>query len=51
MFLTLTTVDECTRHATLTAFYQLVQSVLKIGFAPAKRIGWIGGWGEEGGGG
>ena len=35
----LTTDDECTRHTTLTACYQLVQSVLKIGFALAKKVG------------
>ena len=29
--------NECTRHATLAASYQLAQSVLKIGFAIAKR--------------
>ena len=33
----LTTDDECTRHASLAACYQLAQSVLKIGFALAKR--------------
>ena len=31
----LTTDDECTRHA--TGCYQLAQSILKIGFALAKR--------------
>ena len=31
--------DECTRHATLTACYQLAQSVLKIGSALAERVG------------
>ena len=31
--------DECTRHATLAACYQLAQSVLKIGFALAKKVG------------
>ena len=35
----LTTDDECTRHATLAACYQLVQSVLKIGFVLAKKVG------------
>ena len=35
----LTTDDECTRHATLAACYQLAQSVLKIGFALAKKVG------------
>ena len=35
----LTTDDECTHHATLAAYYQLVQSVLKIGFALAKMVG------------
>ena len=35
----LTTDDECTRHATLAACYQLAQSILKIGFALAKKIG------------
>ena len=29
--------NKCTRHATLAASYQLAQSVLKIGFAIAKR--------------
>ena len=33
----LTIDDKCTRHATLAARYQLAQSVLKIGFALAKR--------------
>ena len=33
----LTIDDECTRHASLAACYQLAQSVLKIGFALAKR--------------
>ena len=31
--------DKCTRHATLVACYQLVQSTLKIGFALAKKVG------------
>ena len=35
----LTTDDECTRHATLAARYQLAQSILKIGFALAKKAG------------
>ena len=35
----LTTDDKCTRHATLAARYQLAQSVLKIGFALAKKVG------------
>ena len=35
----LTTDDECTRHATLAARYQLAQSILKIGFALAKKVG------------
>ena len=35
----LTTDDECTCHATLAARYQLVQSILKIGFALAKKVG------------
>ena len=35
----LTTDDECTRPETLAACYQLVQSVLKIGFALAKKAG------------
>ena len=35
----LTTDDECTRHETLAACYQLAQSVLKIGFALAKKVG------------
>ena len=38
----LITDDECTRHATLAACYQFAQSVLKIGFALAKR------WDREG---
>ena len=39
----LITDDECTRHATLTACYQLAQSILKIGFALAKGgIGKVG---------
>ena len=32
----LTTDDKCTYHATLATCYQLVQSVLKIGFVLAK---------------
>ena len=36
--------DECTRHATLAACYQLAESVLKIGFTLAKKGG-IGGGG------
>ena len=36
--------DECIRHETLAACYQLAQSVLKIGFAQAKKGG-IGGGG------
>ena len=39
----LTTDDECTRHETLAACYQLAQSVLKIGFALAKKGGEVGG--------
>ena len=41
----LTTDDEGTRHATLAACYQLVQSILKIGFALAKKgeMGEVGG--------
>ena len=35
----LTTDDEYTCHATLAACYQLAQSVLKIGFALAKKAG------------
>ena len=35
----LTTDDECTRHATLTACYQFAQSVLKTGSALAERVG------------
>ena len=35
----LTTDDECTSHATLATCYQLAQSVLKIGFALAKKAG------------
>ena len=37
----LTTYDECTHHATLAAcyVYQLAQSILKIGFALAKKVG------------
>ena len=41
----LTTDDECTRHATLVACYQLAQSVLKTGFVLAKkwdRGRWVG---------
>ena len=41
----LTTDDKCTRHATLAARHQLAQSVLKIGFALAKKVG----YGEVGG--
>ena len=36
----LTTDDECTCHETLAACYHLAQSVLKIGFALAKKAGW-----------
>ena len=36
----LTTDDECTRHASLAACYQLAQSVLKIGFALGKKVGY-----------
>ena len=36
----LTTDDECTHHASLAACYQLAQSVLKIGFSLAKKVGW-----------
>ena len=35
----LTTDDGCTCHATLATCYQLAQSVLKIGFALAKKVG------------
>ena len=35
----LTTDDECTHHATLDARYQLAQSVFKIGFVLAKKVG------------
>ena len=35
----LTTDNKCNRHATLAVHYQLVQSVLKIGFALAKKVG------------
>ena len=35
----LTTDNECTRHATLAAHYQLAQSILKISFALAKKVG------------
>ena len=35
----LTTDAKCTHHATLTACYQLAQSVLKIDFALAKMVG------------
>ena len=35
----LTTDDECIRHDTLAACYQLAQSVLKISFALAKKVG------------
>ena len=31
--------DECARHETLAACYQLAQSVLKIGFALPKKVG------------
>ena len=31
--------DECTCHATLAAYYQLAQSVLKIGFLLTKKAG------------
>ena len=37
LFNPLTTDDECTRLATLAACYQSAQSILKIGFAVAKR--------------
>ena len=36
----LATDDECPQHATLAACYQLAQSVLKICFALAKKVGW-----------
>ena len=39
LFNPLTTDDECTRYATLTACYQLAQSVLKIGSMLAERVG------------
>ena len=35
----LTTDDECTCHATLVACYQLVETVLKICFVLAKKVG------------
>ena len=35
----LTTANECTHHATLGVSYQLAQSVWKIGFALAKKVG------------
>ena len=35
----LTADDECTCHETLAACYQLAQSILKIGFALAKKVG------------
>ena len=35
----LITDGECTGHAALGTCYQLVQSVLKIGFALAKMVG------------
>ena len=35
----LTSDDKCTCHATF-ACYQLVQSILKIGFVLAKKAGW-----------
>ena len=41
----LITDGECTGHATLGTCYQLVQSVLKIGFTLAKMVG----YGEVGG--
>ena len=38
-YLTFITDEECTLHATLTAYYQLAQSVLKIGFVQ-KKVGY-----------
>ena len=38
-FNSLTTDDECTCHATLAACHQLVQSILKINVALAKKVG------------
>ena len=35
----LTNDHKCTHHATLTACYQLAQSILKIGSALAERVG------------
>ena len=35
----LTTDDECTCHATLVACNQLAQSILKVGFVLAKKVG------------
>ena len=35
----LTTDDECSRHATLAACYQLGQSILKIDFVLTKKVG------------
>ena len=39
-FNSLTTDDECTCYATLAACHQLVQSILKINFVLAKKVGW-----------
>ena len=39
IFNPLTTDDEYTRHETLATCYQLAHSVLKIGFALAKKVG------------
>ena len=39
VFNSLTTDDECSRHATLAACYKLVQSVLKVSFVLAKKVG------------
>ena len=32
---------------TLAACYQLAQSILKVGFALAKKVGWGGGWAQR----
>ena len=34
----LTTDDECTRHVTLAACYQLAQTILKAGFVLVKKV-------------
>lgn len=37
----LNTDDKCTHHGTLATPYQ---SILKVGFALTKKVGWEGGW-------